>query len=431
MKPHPSLAGNLDSIDDAIVGLARRMNGDTHELLVLLRTFDEAAGWLKWGAGNCAEWLHWRCDLSPSAAREKVRVAHAIATLPLISTAFASGRLSYSKVRAMTRIATPENEATLLDLAWTMTAAHVEQHCRQRRNATAESIEDARSADAARSFRSWRNERTGQMTIMLQLPIADGQLLERAVDKACVDQTSARAAPDDTSTWASLQADAVVTIAKAYLAGSGGEDTASNGTVDHYQVVVHVDHDALTGRRGLSELPIETVRRLCCDGSLVPVVENGDGDPLNVGRRQRVVSTAIRRALWARDRMCTFPGCTHRRFVDAHHVRHWSDGGETSLENLVLLCSAHHRLMHEGGYRIDFDDRGKPRFLRPDGLAVPVSGYRSEGPKRPQDSAEASTAAAIVAHDPLDSPGFMTAREDRPPAPHTAGSASQATRPRA
>ena len=156
-------------------------------------------------------------------------------------------------------------------------------------------------------------------------------------------------------------------------------------------MVVHVDEAALRGGGestgagrpgdGRADLPLETVRRLSCDGSLVPVVENAAGHILNVGRRQRTVPTAIRRALQARDEGCAFPGCTHTHFVDAHHVRHWSDGGETSLDNLVLLCSHHHRLVHEGGFQIrrDTPRDGAPRlyFQRADGRVIPPCGYRT------------------------------------------------------
>ena len=86
-------------------------------------------------------------------------------------------------------------------------------------------------------------------------------------------------------------------------------------------------------------MPLETAKRLLCDGKVVPIVENSNGEPLSVGRRRRTIPTAIRRALLARDRVCAFPGCTHRRFLDAHHLQHWGDGGETGVDNLVLLCS--------------------------------------------------------------------------------------------
>jgi len=129
---------------------------------------------------------------------------------------------------------------------------------------------------------------------------------------------------------------------------------------------------------GRSSLPIESVKRLCCDGDAVVIVENGEGEPLSVGRKTPTVPKAIKRALRARDKGCAFPGCNNRRFVDAHHIEHWSAGGETSLDNLMLLCSRHHRLVHEGGFRIERDYQNHWFFKRPDGRAVPSCGYRAE-----------------------------------------------------
>ena len=108
------------------------------------------------------------------------------------------------------------------------------------------------------------------------------------------------------------------------------------------------------------------------------MTDGPNGEPLSVGRKQRTVTTAIRRALWARDQGCSFPGCCNTHFVDAHHVHHWSKGGETSLENLMLLCSRHHRLVHEGGYAICKDIHGQWYFRRPDGRAIPTLGYQPE-----------------------------------------------------
>jgi Domain of unknown function (DUF222)/HNH endonuclease len=122
----------------------------------------------------------------------------------------------------------------------------------------------------------------------------------------------------------------------------GRRAASTAAAADHYQVVVHVDDSALRGGLGRSDLPTETVKRLTCDGSLITIVEDDRGTPLDVGRKQRTVSTPLKRALWSRDRHCSFPGCHNRRYVDAHHIRHWASGGETSLDNLTLLCSHHH-----------------------------------------------------------------------------------------
>ncbi len=335
----------IDEFDKSIVNLSARINASTYELLVLIREFDERAGWLKWGLENCTQWLHWRCDLSRSAAREKVRVAHALKALPEISAAFSKGTLSYSKVRALTRAATPMNEASLLDFALSTTAARVEERCQQLRNASPGAVEAVNRAHERRSLRVWRDTGRGTLTLSVELPLETGELVCQALDKAV--EAGGQQGPEfEGTSWSAQQADALVTMARGYLSG-GSEGSAS--AADAYQVVVHVDGAALTGGEGRSDLAVESVKRLSCDGSVVPMVDGANGEPLNVGRKQRTVPAALKRALWARDGGCTFPGCTHRRFVDAHHIRHWADGGETSLANTMLLCGGHHRLVHEGG----------------------------------------------------------------------------------
>jgi len=162
---------------------------------------------------------------------------------------------------------------------------------------------------------------------------------------------------------------------KSYL---GGGDHAGAATADHYQVVVHTDAKSLTGGAGHADLPIDTVKRLLCDCSLVLVAEDADGDPLDVGRKQRTVSTPLRRALYARDRGCTFPGCNRKRYLDGHHLQHWINGGETNPDNMTLLCTHHHRLLHEGGFRIVRDEGGTLRFVMADGRSIPRNGYRLE-----------------------------------------------------
>ena len=369
---HPA----IDDLDRAIVKLAARINAASYELLVLVRRFDERGGWLKWGFSNCSEWLHWRCDLSLSAARERVRVAHALKTLPAIASAFASGELSYSKARSLTRVARPDNEEALKAFALKTTAARVDERCRELRCGTVDSVTEANRAHSNRSLRINRDLSRGTMTITVVLPLEAGELIDKALDKAREDVASA--GPEFAEeNWSAQQADALVSMASAYLTG---QRETSSSSAEHYQVTVHVDRSALIegNGKGRSGLPIESVKRLCCDGETVVIVEDQDGEPLNVGRKSRTVPTAIKRALWARDKGCTFPGCTHKRFVDAHHIRHWSAGGETSLKNLMLLCTRHHRLVHEGGFAIAKDYLDRWYFKRPDGRAVPSCGYQLE-----------------------------------------------------
>jgi len=372
MKPVINLVP-IDDLDRAIVNLAARINAGTYELLVLIRQFDERAGWLKWGLRGCAEWLHYRCDLSMNASREKVRVAHALKTVPRIAAAFATGNLSYSKVRALTRVAEAYNEEDLVSFALQTTTARVEERCRELRCGTVDSLGDAQRAIASRSLRIVRNAERGVMTITIDLPLETGELVEKALDKARDDSMSGVEFIDES--WSARQADALVSLASAYLSGNAGQ---TRNTSDDYLVTIHVDQSALATGNGRASLPIESVKRLCCDGHAVILGEDENGEPLNIGRKTRTVPTAIKRALVARDKGCAFPGCQRKRFVDAHHIQHWSAGGETSLDNLMLLCSQHHKLMHEGGFSIERDYQNHWFFKRPDGRAVPVCGYSTQ-----------------------------------------------------
>ena len=375
MKPAISPADRLLAIDDldrVIVDLSTRINAATYELLVLIREFDERAGWLKWGFEHCADWLHWRCDLSIGAAREKLRVSHALKTLPVVSGAFCDGELSYSKVRALVRVANRDNEEALVNFALKTTAASVEDRCRELRCGTVDSTIEANRAYSSRFLTIRRHAERGTVSITVEIPLEAGELFDQALDKARDDNPAPEFAGES---WSARQADALVNMARSYLRGDSESSTASS---ENYLVNVHVEQSALVDGDGRSGLPIETVRRLGCDADAVVIMETDAGEPLSVGRKTRVVPTALKRALRARDRGCAFPGCHNTRFVDAHHVKHWSAGGETSLGNLLLLCSRHHRLVHEGGYGIDKDYRDRWIFKRPGGIAVPECGHRAE-----------------------------------------------------
>ena len=364
---------SIDDLDAAICRLAAGINAQSYRFLMLVREFDDRFGWFKWSCRSCAEWLAWRCGLSVSAAREHVRTAHALRALPAISAAFADGKLSYSKVRALTRAAHLHDEDLLLAYALQATASQVEERCRQIRNVAPESADAAQRAWKRRSLSIWRNAANGTLRITVDLPIEEGEIVARAIERA-VEAGDVATGPElGEQSWYAQQADALVAVAKAYIEGSS---SGCSATADHTQVVLHVDERALRGGAGRSDLPIDTIKRLTCDGSVLTIVEDADGTPLDVGRKRRTVSTALKRALWSRDGGCTFPGCGKKRYVDAHHVRHWADGGDTSADNLTLLCSYHHRLLHEGGFRIATGADGVRYFQRPDGRAIPRCGYR-------------------------------------------------------
>ncbi|MDZ7768327.1 MAG: DUF222 domain-containing protein [Woeseiaceae bacterium] len=239
---------SIDDLDRAITSLAAQLNAVTHDFLILVRRFDERAGWLGWGFQSCADWLHWRCDLSLSAAREKVRVAHALKCLPAIAMAFAKGELSYSKVRALTRVAGRENEDELLEFALRTTAARVEERCRELRCGRAASTDEAVRALARRSLSLRRDPDRGTITITVELPLETGELVDKALDQA-VEATASSTPELAEESWAAQRADALVALAQTYLGRSGGGEAAT-GTSDHYQVVVHVDESALRGGVG-------------------------------------------------------------------------------------------------------------------------------------------------------------------------------------
>ena len=164
--------------------------------------------------------------------------------------------------------------------------------------------------------------------------------------------------------------EALAAMAESFLS-TGPRDLSGS---DRQQIVVHVDAETLqhshAGRCELEHGPsiaAETARRLACDASVVRIIENEKGEPLDVGRKTRTIPPAIRRALNSRDRGCRFPGCSFKRYVDGHHVKHWAHGGETKLSNLVTLCRFHHRLVHEGGVVIQTLDDGAFRFINPNG----------------------------------------------------------------
>jgi hypothetical protein len=161
--------------------------------------------------------------------------------------------------------------------------------------------------------------------------------------------------------------------------GASAAASAAFSSVDRYQVVVHLERDLLSGTDGAvaaslddgTRVSSEAFRRIACDAGIVPATVDERGDILDIGRRTRAIPTAIRRALWLRDRGCRFPGCSNQRFLHGHHIQHWLHGGATALANLVSLCSRCHRRVHEGGLTIRFDAAGALAVVAPDGTRHP------------------------------------------------------------
>ena len=375
-----------DALANRITELSGYLYAGTYQLLRMIRQFDQEELWHLDGICSCAHWLNWKCGTGMNAAREKVRVANALADLPKISASFARGEISYSKVRAMTRVATPDNEDYLLMIAHHGTAHHVETLVRKYRRARKlQELEEAGRQHDERTLQVYY-ERDGSIGIYLRLPPEKGELVLKAIECAMAEQDGendlvrdevATETADRREPFDRRRADAVSAIAESYLAN--GHSPSSSA--DRYQVMLHVSAETLSDDGGdvchledNHRVSAETARRLCCDAGISVLSASGEGNVLNIGRKTRVIPPAMRRALKTRDRHCRFPGCSHRYFIDGHHIKHWSDGGETSLENLVQLCRRHHRLVHEGGFECRKAPDGEIEFLDADGERIGPAG---------------------------------------------------------
>ena len=299
-----------EKLGDEITELCGYIYAATYHLLELIREFDEKQYWAELGFHSCAHWLNFKCGFGMNSARERLRVAHALSGLPKISEKFSAGAISYSKVRAITRVADESNEDYLLMVATHGTAHHVERLVSQYRRA--KKLQDTDFAMDLHGKRevTYYYDHDGCLVMKARIPADQGELIVKALEMA-------------------IEEDFV----GARLAGD----------------IPHV--------------PAETSRRIACDCSKTTIKEDKNGEPLNIGRRSRTIPPPMRRALKARDSGCRFPGCTNHKFVDGHHIIHWADGGETSLDNLVLLCRHHHHLVHEGGFDCKRSKDGEIYFL--------------------------------------------------------------------
>src|SRR5881409_3984531 len=376
------LVADLDRLGDEIAELSAHLDAATAQLLDLIREFDARDGW-NTGFRSCAAWLGWRVGLDLGAARERVRVARALGALPKLAQALARGELSYAKVRALTRVATPLTEERLLAVGRAGTADHVERIVRgwRRVDRKAEARETTRR-HASRALHVYQDE-DGMVIIRGRLAPEVGAVLVQALTAAreavyrtrgVSAETCAPGVSAETPTMVQQQADALALLAETAL--HHGIDPGAPG--ERYQVVVHVDADVLAdadqpGQSVLEDgarVPAGTSQRLACDASRVVMRHAPDGQVVEVGARTRTIPPALRRALHHRDRGCRFPGCGVR-FGQGHHIRHWAHGGPTTLSNLALLCRRHHRAVHEEGYHIERQPNGELRFRRPDGRPLP------------------------------------------------------------
>ncbi|TQM44743.1 HNH endonuclease signature motif containing protein [Pseudonocardia cypriaca] len=396
-------------LESELLGLAGHIAAAECRFLQLLAEFDERGGWCGDGIRSCAHWLSWRAGMSLRTATEHLRVARALQHLPRITEAFAAGRISYSKVRAITRItgsdtatltriaadiaagepqlrhtavADPETaERVLLNLALSGTASHVETVVRavRRRHTPPEDL-------AVRRSLTWHWDEDGSLILRARLTPEDGAALISAIESLVPASAPAHhpvsPAPDDLDQQArehepgpaadrvaARRADALLTLVNR----EGGEESGPVVERGQAQVIVHLDATTGTARlEGGPEIPATTAQRLTCDARAQVLLNDRKGNRLYLGRSRRLATPAQIAALTVRDGAgCRFPGCTHTHYLHAHHVQHWLHGGPTDVDNLVLVCSFHHRLIHDHGYHIRWTSDGW-EFSRPDNTAIPA-----------------------------------------------------------
>ena len=548
-KPPESENKCPEALAAEITTLSGHLNAAHYRFLKLLDEFDREQGWAGPGVRSLAHWLSWKCGIGELVAREKVRVARALRELPTIDASFERGEISYSKVRAMTRAATPENEAQLLNIARHGTAEHIERLVRVYRRCRKQAETSAGETERRREERFYCFDEDDETTVFGgRVSAEQGRLLMKALDAMvtemeadereagdapqaddthrAVDTHQADDEPDaryeprvdeigkvdhpgkadphnpndtpesaenvsaetseagsgasvsaetfvhgletsvsaDTSTAASgknvsaetfsdsrsgvgphkpqepdrpplkplrvRRATALAQIAEHYLAtrsrNSGATPLRSS---DAYQVFVHVNandahpdnrlnggHTTYTDDRRC--LAPHVAKQLACDASRRTVLENERGEVLNIGRRSRIVPWHIAHALRLRDGGCRFPGCNRHRWTDAHHIRHWADGGETSLENLVTLCRYHHRELHRGEYLIERGAGGELIFVDAQQRTIPPAIHPQFG-EEPGSGGAACVAETPETPDASDAPApSMPQMPQMPPPTH-------------
>jgi hypothetical protein len=381
----PSGVAPLDELGDRICAGAVHLAAATSAWLRLVAEFDERGGWHGVGITSCAHWLAWKCALTPGTARQHVRVARALRELPVTAAAFASGELSYSKVRALTRVAEPGTETELVEFARHATASQVERTVRAWRRA--DDVDAGRIRDRRRF--SWWTEDDGMISIQLRMEPEHGTELLAAIEsiaerdarreRAARKRAGAGAEDADGGT-----ADEVVPLAVSterrcraltQLAAAAAEADRRAGDPPRREVVVVVDaavlaDDEAAGRAALEGGPALTpaqARRLACDAAVTAIVTDG-AQVLAQGRARRYATRAQRRALLMRDGGCARPGCEETRVerLHAHHLRSWLAGGRTDVSNLVLLCDVCHGLVHDHDLRLS-RVRGRLVVVDPEG----------------------------------------------------------------
>lgn len=463
----------LDDLEAEICSWAGRIAAATCRMLVLLAAFDRRKGWSGLGMASCAHWLAWRCGLSVRTAQEHLAVARALEGLPAVRGAFAAGQLSYSKVRAVTRVAEAETEQSWLNHALHCTASQLERLASRYRSLT---TRPTAQREARRL--TWRTNSEGLFRLSAVLTAEEGARLTAVVDaaRASLDDVSPPPSETDPGTAPAdgeilalprdrrADADALLALVDGFLS----RPAPGLMRADH-TLTVHLDADALLAAHGQTAaniaapsdqrsdspgsadppaplkagerssdghvenglaaptaqadlvhrlaqgllrhdagpgtgLSMPALARLGCDALVRALLRDENGNPLALGRRRRIPTRRLRDAVHARDQgTCQYPGCAHTRWLQIHHLREWlADEGTTDLENLTLLCSRHHTLIHDEGIRLRRRASGAIEAVMPDGFVLipaPHLDPGAEPAERLADSTGHVTADAVHTRD--------------------------------
>ena len=364
----PAHEPTISDVACRIVELEFRDRARVAELLAQIAVFDERGGPRRWGHATTADWLAAECTMDKRTAREYVRVARRLRQWSQIADALALCQLSYCQVRALTRAEETEDETELLRVARGRTVRQIEQHVRGLRSSRSADLDCANGGRARRHVTYFYDE-VGSLHFFGRLPAEQGAAFVESLEACAEDVDGPADGPCRRAGWSrapirARRADALVDLVTA-----GGAAT---------HLVLHADPEALACQAERRErragnvlhlrdgpaIPSALARRLACDCSI-------SFAELNHGRGRRLVTARQRAALELRDgRVCAFPGCDRTHGLAAHHIVHWIHGGRTDLDNLALLCTAHHHLLHEGRFTTRRRDDGTLAFADPRGHEI-------------------------------------------------------------
>ena len=406
----PDFPQDEATLEHQILTLAGQLNATEYHLLKRLDAFDECGGWQGDGIKSFSHWLNWKIGMGNVMAREKVRVAKALRDLPLIDAAFEQGELSYTKVRAMTRIATPANESFLLQIAEYGTAQQLECLVRKFRSLKQQELDNSEdTSEREIPTCDWFEDDHNMVTFKIKLPSEDAQNIIKAINRIA-DELYKPEAVTETETEPQKNVSAETFLdpgftkqafeneekptrsecrAKAF-ALLAEQTSAGNELLLHLQANPgNIDYKINGGPAAYTDnnlsISPKALRRMTCDCKVTTAYEDSNGHILDIGRKSRLIPTKLGRVIKQRDQGCRFPGCCQNKWTDVHHIQHWIDGGETKLDNLVTLCRRHHTQLHQGKYRIHkCRQQGKSnttlKFVSSTNEVIPVSIHQNSKP---------------------------------------------------